>query len=521
MRANVEKSGITVNGVAGTHTALLGMDATPAAAKGLLGFAIHRADRSIGEEHWLRNSLHFKEAPDVAGSSSTRDQPLQSFRWLDSTLEPQHRYAYRVVPVYGRPGDLEYGDEIRIGLTAESQVHSTHSIFFNRSVSASQAFVHKFGSVTQKELLMAGHPALPWLSRGLLEGMFSFLGKAQGEGYALRCCLYEFQFLPVLLALRAATERGVDVRIVCDDKGASEPNRKAIKQAGIGKLVTYRKGKGVNISHNKFMVLLKDDKPLAVWTGSTNVTSGGIFGQSNVGHVVRNAHVARHYHDYWQQINENPSRADFSAWTEANTPVRHPADCEDKDDTHVIFSPRPSLEALEYYADQMDRSRHGVFLTSAFGVSNELAEIFGKRKAYLRFILMDNMGQKALRKNTETIQGNPFNRVALGDIIHDDVLGQWHAFLRVQTIRTGTSDSGKPVRRSIVTQLADLDTPGAQKPFFGQVEGEKPRVNRFNRTGETEPEKIDSSLRVQAEARARRDKKPVDEAQLRDRQTKG
>ena len=88
------------------------------------------------------------------------------------------------------------------------------------------------------------------------------------------------------------------------------------------------------------------------------------------------------------------------------------------------------------------------------------------------------------------------------------------------TIRTGTSDSGKPVRRSIVTQLAELDSPGAQKPFFGQVEGEKPRVSRFNRTGETEPEKIDSSLRVQAEARARRDKKPVDEAQLKSTQTK-
>jgi hypothetical protein len=88
------------------------------------------------------------------------------------------------------------------------------------------------------------------------------------------------------------------------------------------------------------------------------------------------------------------------------------------------------------------------------------------------------------------------------------------------TIRTGTDNAGKPQRRSIVTQLANLDTPGAQRPFIGQVQGEKPRVNRFNRTGETEPAKIDSSLRLQAESRARRDRKPVDEASLRDRQTK-
>ena len=88
------------------------------------------------------------------------------------------------------------------------------------------------------------------------------------------------------------------------------------------------------------------------------------------------------------------------------------------------------------------------------------------------------------------------------------------------TIGVSVPGSDKPQRRSIVTQLSQLDTPGAQKPFIGQVEGEKPRVNRYNRTGQSEPEKIDATLRVQAEGRARRDKKPVDEASLRDRQVK-
>ena len=78
----------------------------------------------------------------------------------------------------------------------------------------------------------------------------------------------------------------------------------------------------------------------------------------------------------------------------------------------------------------------------------------------------------------------------------------------------------KPQRRSIVTELGKLQGEDAQMPFMGQVEGERPTVNRFNRTGETEPEKIDASLRVQAEGRARRDRKPVDEAALRSTQTK-
>ena len=38
------------------------------------------------------------------------------------------------------------------------------------------------------------------------------------------------------------------------------------------------------IAHNKFLVLLRDGRPLQVWTGSTNITEGGIFGHANVGH---------------------------------------------------------------------------------------------------------------------------------------------------------------------------------------------------------------------------------------------
>ncbi len=89
------------------------------------------------------------------------------------------------------------------------------------------------------------------------------------------------------------------------------------------------------------------------------------------------------------------------------------------------------------------------------------------------------------------------------------------------TIRTGTNIvSGKPVRQTVQSQLAGLESPDAQRPYIGQVEGEKPRVERYNRTGETEPAKIDAALRVQDEARARRDRKPVDEAALKSKQVK-
>ena len=94
------------------------------------------------------------------------------------------------------------------------------------------------------------------------------------------------------------------------------------------------------------------------------------------------------------------------------------------------------------------------------------------------------------------------------------------------TIKVGTNPkTGKPIRKSIVKELRGLEGSGAQTPFMGAVVGadgkaEKPRVNRYNRTGETEPEKIDSKLRRGFEGRARRDGKPVDETALKAQQTK-
>jgi len=74
--------------------------------------------------------------------------------------------------------------------------------------------------------------------------------------------------------------------------------------------------------------------------------------------------------------------------------------------------------------------------------------------------------------------------------------------------------------RDIKTQLGQLPSGGARDLSIGQVQGEKPRINRYNRTGETDPIRIESKLRNQAEARAKKTKKPLDEAGLRNQTVK-
>ena len=72
--------------------------------------------------------------------------------------------------------------------------------------------------------------------------------------------------------------------------------------------------------HNKFLVLLRDGEPEAVWTGSTNISENGLYGQLNAGHQVEDAAVARAFRDYWDQLRANPAPKDLKAWVAANSP---------------------------------------------------------------------------------------------------------------------------------------------------------------------------------------------------------
>ena len=59
--------------------------------------------------------------------------------------------------------------------------------------------------------------------------------------------------------------------------------------------------------HNKFIVRLEGGhKPVSVWTGSTNFTASGFFGQTNVGHLVTDGDIAATYLKLWDGLKENP-----------------------------------------------------------------------------------------------------------------------------------------------------------------------------------------------------------------------
>lgn len=431
MRKYKSNGDISVNVIAGNHVVLLAMDASPTGRKGLLGFAIQRTAHATKEKTWLRGTLTFEETSHEhhePGTTqvNTDEHPIQGFRWSDYEAEPDSDYTYKVIPLYGSPTAIKRGKAVSVRCRTESVDQHRHSVFFNRAVAGSQGYVHEFGDKNPKDV--PNNAAYKWLSRGLEEGLLAFIGQANGKRYGLRAGLYEFKYQPVLKAFKAAHKSGADVKIIFDykkpDGDPGESNMAAVRKAGIKRLTIPRTAFRSAISHNKFIILLEDGEPHAVWTGSTNITRGAIFGHSNVGHIIHDPAVARTYLDYWNELAKDPDGKALRPFNDEHTPV----DAGDPPPDHQpIMSPRGSLQALQTYAKMMDDSPGPVFLTAAFGISDELKDVLVEDKDYLRYILMDNPGQRGNKDNYYAIRDIPANRIALGDTIRvENELAGWH-----------------------------------------------------------------------------------------------
>jgi hypothetical protein len=413
---------LSVHAIAGTYGVLLGIDMEEAASRGVLGFAIERTDHTEDERYWLGGLKTFEETdPGVPGLLvSTLEHPFQSFLWGDYTAKTRHSYTYRVVAMRGKPKKLKQSEEVEVRIETEDDAAERHAVFFNRGVAGSQAYARKFGNRAPDEV--PNQEAWRWLSRGLEEALLAFIDQAEGERYALRAALYEFQYEPVLRAFGAARDSGADVKIVYDARITSskddpaEANREAISNAGIDDLVIPRTATPSYIAHNKFVVLLEDGEPRQVWTGSTNVTDGGIFGHSNVGHVVRDPTVAAKYLSYWQELSGDPEARALRPPVEAQTPV--PEGAPETDKTAVLFSPRSSLRALEWYAERMDGAETSLFLTAAFGINELIERVLEEDKDYLRYVLLESRDE-----DMEALSRDPDNRFAVGATYGDTPLG--------------------------------------------------------------------------------------------------
>ncbi len=433
MRERAHGAGLAVQAVAGTHTVLLGL--TLARRAGCLGFGIRRTDHTEGETYWLRGMKTFASVvpdPLPGADYSTRTQPIQGFQWGDYTAKPDHDYTYEVHAFGGRPSALTTRAVVEVRVRTELEDDGVHGVWFNRGVAGSQAFARRY-----PEGLLALTPresgeAFAWLGRGLDTAFTGFVAEGAAPGWGLRGAFYEFTWDTGLSALAAARDAGGDLRLVVhgrdrDDDGTDDTTatsaRAAASAAGLDDgTITWRTAANQSaLMHDKFLVLLRGPDPVAVWTGSTNLTQGGVFGHSNVGHVVHDPAVAAAFLAEWERLADGQTTAELRATRDAANPVAQVLPVAPGG--ALAFSPRPtSSTLLQWYADLFAGAEQSAHITGAFGLNQVFRDVLAHREpAVVRTVLLDKVPPF-----TDRIPLTDENvRLSTGAHLADGDLAQW------------------------------------------------------------------------------------------------
>ena len=433
MRASA--SGIVnVRAIGGTHVVFLAFDMKEADARGLMGFAIQRHDLVEDETVWLKGNKTFPGIRPSTGleDASSREHPFQAFQWADYSAKPGYHYSYRIVPLYGQPGHLTDKGATTVEIPTEALAGGVHEVHFNRGAIASQAFCKRFPGQT---LDQAGAPAYEWLGRDLVPALLDFIAEAKDDSYALNAAIYELNvpgerpWPDVLSAFRDAAQRHATVKLIyhAADDETGRNNAAAIDAAGIADLCLPRAN--AKLMHNKFIVLTKNKEPLAVWTGSTNISRNALYGQLNVGHLVRDPAVAGRFRDYWEALEACREAADLKDWAESENALPSP---EPSVDVTPIFSPRRGRRVFDWWIDLAQEPKP-LFMTFPFGIVKDFRPVFDKDDSVLRFALLDkyvNGGTVASRAaaiaDIERIRRLSNIGMALGRNVFVDWVDGWH-----------------------------------------------------------------------------------------------
>jgi phosphatidylserine/phosphatidylglycerophosphate/cardiolipin synthase-like enzyme len=429
MRVSGGTGDFKARAIAGTHTVLIALDCPEARSKGLMGFAFQReiAGPNGRGPKFLRSQKVFKsEVPDPKNAHDPDDPskpmafytdrfPVQSFLWGDYAASPGTRYHFIVQPMYGQPGALttDPGDAVEFDITTEQEWGDgeTHGVWFNRGAIASQKFAEEFGNKPPQNINDPNDPTVKWLSRGLLEACLGYINETK-PGDALRVAAYEFTYPPILEALKALIDGGIDVQIVYHDTTDAKgtPNETAMEAAGLpvnDQKSTYRRSL-TKIPHNKFIVRLRGGtEPVEVWTGSTNFTPSGFLGQTNVGHRVADKETAENYLAFWELVKTDPELTTARARTAELTP--DPIEVIAEKSIARLFSPRHKSSMLGWYGRRMLNAANSLWFTAAFGIAKELVDPIAQKRNQMRFVLLEKPAPDVQRKALTA----DFNRVIL------------------------------------------------------------------------------------------------------------
>ena len=436
MRKSATKNDFKFFAVSGTYVVMMGWNLPKSKCGGLLGFSIHRESITENTAKYLEGMKAFAVTDPgfPAGATySSKDQPIQSFQWSDYSAKPGHTYIYTIQALKGSPENLKAFETVKVKITTESPEGGNQDVYFNRGIAASQEYVRRFGDKLPEDV--PNRAAFKWLSRGLFEALEHYVSSCVAGKDTLLIAAYEFYYEEVLMLIKKAIDRGVTVKFVYDARKSSpkDDNREAMRKIGLDNYeYKYERTTPKSyISHNKFIVKLTDGVAKSVWTGGMNFSEGGIYGHSNVAHVVEDEEIAGKFKEYWNALIEKPEQSKkLKAKVESISPL---PETLTQDKTEVLFSPRSNLDALQWYADLAMSAKEGLFMTFAFGINDIFKEVYDKSTASLRFALLDKKTRSFRdpaekvkeQQRIQQLRNKPENIFAIGNFIRTNKIDGW------------------------------------------------------------------------------------------------
>ncbi|MEP7195911.1 MAG: phospholipase D-like domain-containing protein [Saprospiraceae bacterium] len=399
MRVKKTKKLLELYAVSGTNTVVLSIDMKEKPTD-LLGFAFEREETESKKRIWLEGQKFFKSVINIEKKDLDKVKgqkypsylhPIQSFLWKDFTVIPGKEYTYIVTCMTGSPQSPIRGLSEEITISAEEHVKENQGIYFNRGVSGSQSYTENFGFDKPFDLeeKIIDQKAADWLSKGLYEGMKAFIKSAK-KGQKIRGAFYEFHYPALLLELKEAKKRGVNIQVVYDAINYGEENAAGVKATGTSTLIKHVRDNEVTQAHNKFFVIVgANDVALRVWTGSTNISAKGIYGHCNTGHLIKDRKIASKYYEYWKLVDKNLSKKEYRIAVEN---LKDGLDVEAVDipqGISVFFSPRKTNNMLQVYADMVGSASEMVCCVYPFNVDKRFQKVFEIDKEFIRYILLD------------------------------------------------------------------------------------------------------------------------------------
>jgi phospholipase D-like protein len=350
-----------------------------------VGFAVESKPPDSKDFSALSNRISFPNADgsEDGSSKSSRESPIQKFRWVHFPRDPEveGEFTYRVTPVFMDDQDkLSYGEpqEAAIALGGETYPEELN-VAFTRGFASSQAFVDYWGADSIPELLPAkadegldfvpSHPqaeeALNWMGFEARRAILDLLDRALADKSAqVRVVAYDLNLPAVVERLEKLGDR---LKVIIDDSGShgksgsaeNEAAKRLAKTAGADNVKRQHMG---DLQHNKTIVV-DGDKAKTVVCGSTNFTWRGFYVQSNNAMVLHGEDAVKDFlaafDSYWEHSNvggfDKAAAAGFADLGFADI------------DAHVGFSPHSDENTLlQKIADDIDGATSSVLYSLAF-----------------------------------------------------------------------------------------------------------------------------------------------------------